>query len=81
MGDERRIVKSTGRAFEQKWAHVITMRDGRCARGFFIDDTAAQVVALGAAQEGDGASSDAASGNTAGTEIGPEAAAAQPTGD
>ncbi len=80
LGDERSLVKSTGRAFEQEWAHVYTMRDGRCARGFIIDDTAAQVVALGAAQEGGRASSDAAGGKTARTEMGPEAAAAQPTG-
>ncbi len=80
LGDERSLVKSTGRAFEQKWAHVYTMRDGRCARGLFIEDTAAQLVAFGAAQEGGRASSDAAGGKTAGTGMGPEAAAAQPTG-
>ena len=80
LGDERSLVKSTGRAFEQEWAHVYTLRDGKIAKGLFIEDTAAQVVAFGAAQEGGRASSDAAGGKTAGTEMGPEAAAAQPTG-
>ncbi len=80
VGDERSLVKSTGRAFEEEWAHVYTLRDGKIAKGLLIEDTAAQVVAFGAAQEGGRASSDAAGGKTAGTEMGPEAAAAQPTG-
>jgi uncharacterized protein len=80
LGDERSLVKSTGRAFEQEWAHVYTLRDGKIAKGLFIEDTAAQVVAFGAAQEGGRASSDAAGGKTTGTEMGPETAAAQPTG-
>jgi uncharacterized protein len=81
LGDDRSLVKSTGRAFEEEWAHVYTLRDGKIAKGLLIEDTAAQVVAFGAAQEGGGASSDAAGGKTARTEMGPEAAAAQPTGD
>ena len=80
LGGDRSLVKSTGRAFEEEWAHVYTLRDGKIAKGLLIEDTAAQVVAFGAAQEGDRASSDAAGVKTAGTEMGPEAAAAQPTG-
>ena len=80
LGDDRSIVKSTGRAFEEEWAHVYTFRDGKVAKGLLIEDTAAQVVAFGAAQEGGRASSDAAGGKTAGPEMGPEAAPAQPTG-
>ena len=81
LGDDRSVVKSTGRAFEEEWAHVYTLRDGKIAKGLIIEDTAAQVVAFGAVQEEGGrASSDAAGGKTAGTEMGPEAAPAQPTG-
>jgi ketosteroid isomerase-like protein len=83
LGDERSLVKPTGRAFEQEWAHVYTPRDGKIAKARFFEDTAAQVVAFGAAQEGGGgtSSSDAASETTtSGTGVGPEAAAGQPTG-
>ena len=71
LGGDRSLVKSTGRAFEEEWAHVYTLRDGKIAKGLLIEDTAAQVVAFGAAQEGDRASSDAAGVKTAGTEMGP----------
>ena len=83
VGDERSLVKPTGRTFEQEWAHVYTLRDGKIAKFRAFEDTAAQVVAFGAAQEGGGGgtSSDAASETkSAGTGIGPEAAAGQPTG-
>ncbi len=49
LGYERSLVKPTGYAFEQEWAHVFTLRDGKIARGRFIEDTAAQAVAFGAA--------------------------------
>ena len=48
LGHERSLVKPTGRGFEQEWAHVYTLRDGKIAEGRFIEDTAAQVVALDA---------------------------------
>jgi uncharacterized protein len=48
LGYERSVVKPTGRAFEQEWAHVYTLRDGKIAKGRFIEDTAAQVVAFDA---------------------------------
>ena len=54
LGDDRSLVKSTGRAFEEEWAHVYTLRDGKIAKARFFEDTAAQVVAFGAAQEGGG---------------------------
>ena len=47
LGYERSLVKPTGRTFEQEWAHVYTLRDGKIAKGRFIEDTAAQVVAFG----------------------------------
>ena len=71
LGDERSVVRPTGRAFENEWAHVYTLRDGKIAKGRFFEDTAAQVVAFGGAQEGTA---------TAGTGVGPEEAAGQPTG-
>lgn len=49
LGYERCIVKPTNRTFEQEWAHVYTLRNGKIAKGRFIEDTAAQVVAFGAA--------------------------------
>lgn len=49
LGYERCLVKPTGRTFEQEWAHVYTLREGKIAKGRFIEDTAAQVVAFGAA--------------------------------
>jgi hypothetical protein len=60
------------------------MRDGKITKARFFEDTAAQVVAFGAAHEGGGGgrtSSDAASDTTtAGTGTGPEDAPRQPTG-
>ena len=49
LGYERCTVKPTGRAFEQEWAHVYTLRDGKISKGRFIEDTAALVVAFDAA--------------------------------
>jgi uncharacterized protein len=46
LGYERSLVKSTGRTFEQEWAHIYTLRDGKIAKVRIIDDTAAQVVAF-----------------------------------
>jgi ketosteroid isomerase-like protein len=49
LGYERSLVKATGRRFEQEWAHVYTLRDGKIATGRFFEDTAAEVVAFSAA--------------------------------
>jgi uncharacterized protein len=49
VGYERTRVKATGRTFEQEWAHVYTLRNGKIAKGRFIEDTAAQVTAFNAA--------------------------------
>ncbi len=46
LGYERSLVKPTGRTFEQEWAHVYKLRDGKIAQARFIEDTAAQVVAF-----------------------------------
>jgi hypothetical protein len=82
LGEERSLVKPTGRAFENEWAHVYTLRNGKIAKARFFEDTAAQVVAFGAAQEGGGGtpSHAASETTTSGTGVGPEAAAGQPTG-
>ncbi len=48
VGYERSIVKQTGRSFEQEWAHIYTLRDGKIATGLFLEDTAAYVNALSA---------------------------------
>src|SRR5918998_5266448 len=49
LGYERSLVKATGHRFEQEWAHVYTLRDGKIATGRFFEDTAAEVVAFSAA--------------------------------
>ncbi len=48
VGYERNLIKPTGRTFEQEWAHVYTLRDGKIAKGRFFEDTAAYVVAFDA---------------------------------
>ena len=48
LGYERDVVKVTGRGFEEEWAHVYTLRDGKIATGLFLEDTAALVDALSA---------------------------------
>ena len=49
LGYERSLIKTTGRTIEHEWAHVYTLRDGKIAKARFIEDTAAYVVAFGAA--------------------------------
>ena len=48
LGYERSIAKATGRRFEQEWAHVYTLRNGKIATGLLFEDTAAEVAAFGA---------------------------------
>jgi ketosteroid isomerase-like protein len=48
LGYERDVVKQTGRGFEEEWAHVYTLRDGKIATGLFLENTAAFVEALSA---------------------------------
>ncbi len=48
LGFERSLVKPTGRTFEQEWAHVYTLRDGKIAKFRAFEDTAALVVAFDA---------------------------------
>jgi ketosteroid isomerase-like protein len=48
LGYERSLVKLTGRTFEQEWAHVYTLRDGKVATFLALEDTAAHVVAFDA---------------------------------
>jgi uncharacterized protein len=45
LGHERSCARSTGRAFEQEWAHVYALRDGKVVRFRAYEDTAAQVAA------------------------------------
>ncbi len=49
LGYERSLVKQTGRTIEQEWVHVYTLSNGKIAKGRLFEDTAAQVVAFGAA--------------------------------
>jgi ketosteroid isomerase-like protein len=49
LGYERSIAKTTGRGFEQEWAHVYTLRDGKVATGRFFENTAAEAAAFSAA--------------------------------
>ena len=49
LGFERNLIKPTGRTFEQEWAHVYTLRDGKIAKFRAFEDTAAQVIAFEAA--------------------------------
>ena len=46
LGHERSLVKAMGRMFEQEWAHVYTLRDGKIAKARFFGDTAATVAAF-----------------------------------
>jgi uncharacterized protein len=48
LGFERNLMKSTGHAFEQEWAHVYTLRDGKIAKFLALEDTAAYVDAFDA---------------------------------
>jgi ketosteroid isomerase-like protein len=49
IGYERSVVKQTDRSFEQEWAHVYTLRDGKIATGRFFENTAAEAAAFSAA--------------------------------
>jgi ketosteroid isomerase-like protein len=46
LGFEHNLIKPTGRTFEQEWAHVYTLRDGKVAKFRAFEDTAAHVVAF-----------------------------------
>jgi ketosteroid isomerase-like protein len=46
LGFERNLIKPTGRTFEQEWAHVYALRDGKIAKHRGFEDTAAYVAAL-----------------------------------
>jgi ketosteroid isomerase-like protein len=48
LGFERNLIKPTSRTFEQEWAHVYALRDGKIAKFLALEDTAAYVVALDA---------------------------------
>ncbi len=48
LGYEHNLIKPTGRTFEQEWAHVYTLRDGKIVKSQFFEDTAAYVVAFNA---------------------------------
>ena len=48
LGFERNLIKPTGRTFEQEWAHVYALRDGKIAKHQGFEDTAAYVAALDA---------------------------------
>jgi uncharacterized protein len=48
LGYERSLIKPTGRALEQEWVHVYTLRDGEIAKFQAFEDTAALVVAFDA---------------------------------
>ena len=46
LGYEHLLIKPTGRTFEQEWAHVYTLRDGKVAKFRAFEDTAAYVAAF-----------------------------------
>jgi uncharacterized protein len=46
LGFERNLIKPTGRAFEQQWAHVYTLRHGKVAKFLALEDTAAYADAF-----------------------------------
>ena len=46
LGDERLLVKATGRTAENTWVMVFTLRDGRVTRFREYDDTAAVAAAF-----------------------------------
>jgi uncharacterized protein len=48
LGFERNLIKPTGRTFEQEWAHVYSLRDGKIAKHRALEDTTAYVVAFDA---------------------------------
>ena len=48
LGFERSLIKPTGRTFEQEWAHVYKLRDGKVAEFLALEDTAAHAPACDA---------------------------------
>jgi uncharacterized protein len=48
LGFERSRIKPTGRTFEQEWAHVYKLRDGKVAEFLALENTAAHAVAFNA---------------------------------
>ena len=48
LGFERSLIKPTGRTFEQEWAHVYKLRDGKVAKFLALEDTAAHAAAFDA---------------------------------
>jgi ketosteroid isomerase-like protein len=46
LGFERSLIKPTGHTFDQEWAHVYRLRDGRVAEFLALEDTAAHVAAF-----------------------------------
>jgi ketosteroid isomerase-like protein len=47
LGSERITVRATGDHAEQRWAHLLTLADGRIARIDFFEDTAALAAVFG----------------------------------
>ena len=48
LGHERNLITPTGRTFQQEWAHVYGLRNGKIAKFRAFEDTAAYVVAFDA---------------------------------
>ena len=48
LGFERSRIKPTSRTFEQEWAHIYKLRDGKVAEFLALEDTAAHAVAFDA---------------------------------
>ncbi len=48
LGFERSRIKPTGRTFEQEWAHIYKLRDGKVAEFLALEDTAAHAAAFDA---------------------------------
>ena len=46
IGYERNLIKPTGRAFDQEWAHVYTLKDGKIATFWAFENTAAYMEAF-----------------------------------
>ena len=47
LGRQRATVKESGSRFEERWAHVYTLRNGRVASALFCGDTHAAASAYG----------------------------------
>ena len=48
LGFERSLTKPTGRTFEQEWAHVYKLREGKVTEFLALEDTAAHAIAFDA---------------------------------